>query len=562
MRFPGCHVGEARPRAVCPAHAFDTIDYPKATDMISRTLCLLALVATLLAGCASVPPGADYPKTVSTAFAQPEQTRLGRNFAPAAAKLAGKSGFRILTDGVEGFLARAQLIAAAERSLDVQYFIFRQDQTGRLLADAMLRAADRGVRVRVLIDDGDTVPGDARILALAAHPKIEIRVFNPFAYRGHAVSLRDFEFLLSGARLDYRMHNKLFVVDNAVALLGGRNIGDEYFQIDPMLQFGDDDVLAVGPVVRELSSTFDEFWNSSLAIPGPALANGEATEERLAALRHDLSEHRQSKKEQGIDYVGRIATGQPLAGMLSGALPLVWANATMVHDSPDKKGVVKGGVPGTLMHRPVADAATLVESELLMVTPFLIPGVEGMRLLKGLRGRGVTVGILTNSLETNPELLAHSGYVRYRRALLDAGVALYEVRARLGNTRGSGQTAAISRFGNYSLHAKLFVFDRKRVFIGSMNFDQRSMHLNTEVGLLIESVELARQTAARFESIARPENSYRVAFSAQDDRVAPRMVWQSIEDGKPVEYDAEPARSPEQRIKLRLLSILPLDSEL
>jgi len=529
--------------------------------MVSRPACVTLIIA-LLAGCVSLPPGSDYPKTISSALAHPEETRLGRQFEGAIRASRGNSGFRMLAAGVEGFLTRVQMANAAERTLDLQYYILRADDTGKLLADAVLRAADRNVRVRVLIDDADKVAGDEQIVALDAHPQIEIRIFNPFAYRGNAKLFRSVEFLFSAPRLDYRMHNKLFVVDNAIALIGGRNIGNQYFQIDPQSQFGDDDVFAAGPVVKELSASFDEYWNSSISIPARALAQVKASVAALDDFRQALKEHRQKVKTGGIDYASRVATGEPLAGMISGKLPLVWAHAQVVYDSPDKKRVEKGKTAGMLMHRPVTDAVAAAQSELLLVTPYFIPWDEGMQLLTDLRQRNVRVRVLTNSLEATPELVAHSGYMHYRRPLLEKGVELYEVRSLLGNARGSGQTSEMTQYGNYSLHAKLFVFDRKRLFIGSMNFDQRSVRLNTEVGLIIDSAELARQTATRFEFMAQPANSYAPALRAGSAAGAPRLVWRTEEGARAVEYDKEPARDESQRANAQLLSLLPLDKEL
>jgi putative cardiolipin synthase len=520
------------------------------------------LVLSLLAGCASLPPGSGFPKTESFAIPHPEETLLGRQVARVSNGHDVNSGFRLLSVGVDGFLARAQMINAAERTLDLQYYIFREDETGRLLTDAVLRAADRGVRVRILIDDAETIAGDERIIALRAHPRIEIRLFNPFIYRGHARFFRALEFMLNAARLDYRMHNKLFVVDNAIALIGGRNIGDQYFQIDPESQFGDDDVFAAGPIVRQLSATFDQYWNCAIAIPAEALAREKPSAAVLAEYRKALADHREQIKMDGTDYASRIATGEPLAGMLAGKLPLVWAHAQLVYDSPEKKLVAKGQVAGRLLRRPVFDAAAAVQSELLMVTPFLIPGKEGMQLITDLRQRNVRVRILTNSLESTPELVAHSGYMHYRVPLLERGVELYEVRPLLGNARGSGESAQLASYGNYALHAKLFVFDRQKVFIGSMNFDQRSMSLNTEVGLIIDSPELARQTAARFELIVRPANSYALALRESEGGGAPRLVWRTEEDGHLLEFDRERARSARQRLRVKLLSLLPLDKEL
>ena len=531
--------------------------------MIDRLqLCIIVVIFALLSGCASLPPGADFPRTVSSALADPETTRLGRQFESAAREHEGNSGFRIIPVGADGFLVRMQIINAAERTLDLQYFIFRGDETGRLLTGAVLRAADRGVRVRILIDDGETVAGDDQITALEAHHAVEIRIFNPFVYRGHVTFLRAMEFMANSSRLDYRMHNKLLVVDNAVALLGGRNIGDQYFQIAPDSQVADDDIFAAGPIAKQLSATFDEFWNGALAIPAEALSGGKSTHAALNDHREELKQESRQLKADGVDYVKRVAAGEPWAGMLSGRLPLVWAPAQLVYDSPDKKKVKSGEMIGRLMHRAVATASAAVESELLMITPYLIPGKEGMRLFSDLRQHNVRIRILTSSLESATVLLAQSGYMHYRLPLLEEGVELYEIRSLLGNSKGSGQTAAISRYGNYSLHAKMFVFDRRRLFIGSMNFDQRSMHLNTEVGLIIDSPTLAQQAAARFEAMVQPANAYTLALRPNGAGGTSTLVWRTQEQGEAVEYDTEPARSGWQKFEVNVLAILPLDQEL
>ena len=283
--------------------------------MIGRALRFAALgLVVLTVGCATLPPGADFPRPTSSALSHPEQTRLGRQFDGAAREHGGTSAFRLLSVGVDGFLARAQMINAAERTLDVEYFIFRQDETGQLLTDALLRAADRGVRVRILVDDGDTLEGDGQIAALSAHPKIDIRIFNPFAYRGHSDLVRAVEFAFNASRLDYRMHNKLLVVDNAIALVGGRNIGDQYFQVDPDSQFGDDDVFAAGPIVKDLSRTFDEFWNSRLAIPVAGLGDGKHSTAALDEYRKTLNEHRLQLKADGTDYASRVCERRAACG--------------------------------------------------------------------------------------------------------------------------------------------------------------------------------------------------------------------------------------------------------
>lgn len=517
------------------------------------------LLAGVLAGCATAPPGSHFPKSRSVALTDFESTRLGRQFARDSSANRGRTAFRLINVGVDGFLMRLEMIDAAERTLDLQYFIFRGDESGRLLREALVRAADRGVRVRVLVDDGDTVPGDEQLLALSGHSALEIRVFNPFSYRGHSKIVRSAEYLLRHSRLDYRMHNKMLIVDGAVGLVGGRNVGDQYFQIDPASQFADDDVFAGGPIMRDVSAKFDEFWNSELAIPAEALTRGHSAGKESSG--HPVT-RAQKLKTAGFDYQEKLAHNEPFAGVLDGQQTLVWADAQFIGDSPDKKSVVAGARPGALMYKPIADAVTQTQKELLMATPYFVPTKGEVHLLEDRRQQGVRVGVLTNSLEAAPDLAAHSGYMHQRGILLKDGIEFYEVRARLGNTRGSGESKKIAGYGNYALHGKLLVFDRQKAYIGSFNFDQRSRRLNTEIGLILDSAALSQQVAARFESMTRKESAYSVVLRPGEDGKPPRLVWETAEDGHAVEYYSEPARSRWQRFKVRMLSLLPLESEL
>jgi putative cardiolipin synthase len=520
------------------------------------------LILVSFGGCASLPPGSSYPKVQSLALPGPQTTRFGRQFAAASGANQGKSGFRIINVGVDGFLMRLEMINAAERTLDLQYYIFRGDESGGLIADALVRAADRGVRVRVLVDDGETVAGDEQLLALSGHAAIEIRIFNPWKYRGHNTVVRGAEFLLRHSTLDYRMHNKLFVADDALALVGGRNIGDQYFQIDPDSQFADDDVFVAGPIVQPLSAKFDAYWNSSLAIPAEALAHRGAPGPGSSPQRARKPARAQKAAKAGFNYAEKLATGEPLAGILAGRASLVWANAEVVCDSPDKKQVVKGASVGSLMYEPVANAVMQVRSELLVVTPYFIPTKDEIRLLEARRQQDVRVRVLTNSLESTPDVSAHAGYMHYRASLLRDGVEFHEVRSLPGNSRGTGQSPRLSRYGNYGLHAKLFVLDREKLFVGSMNFDRRSRRLNTEIGLIIASDALSQQVAARFEAMAQEENSYSVELLPGGAHKSSGLVWRTYEAGAPVEYHSEPARSRWRKLEVEFLALLPLDSEL
>jgi putative cardiolipin synthase len=531
-------------------------------DALSRhcRCCRLAAAALALlaaAACTTLPPTLDAPKTATTALATPESTSLGRSVAARAKEHPGLSGFRLLVDGKDSFAMRLRIASKAERTLDLQYFLFQQDDTGRLLLAAMLAAADRGVRVRLLLDDAQAFDADSMIRPLAAHPNIEIRIYNPFVARRQFAFLRGAEFLLESGRLNYRMHNKLFVADNAVAITGGRNVGDEYFQASSTVEFGDFDLAVGGPMVQQLSRGFDLYWNDKLAVPVETLPLGKPSAADLEKCRAALAEH--SRKMADSDYVRSLPQGDRLAEILSAKSTLVWAKAEFAYDTPDKAQTTAGEQPGRLMWKRVARAAEGAKEELIIVSPYLVPGDTEMELLRRLRAQNVRIRILTNSLASTDMPVAHAGYLVCRVPLLEAGVELFEVRTTLGapvTRRGLIKSGSSDQF---ALHAKVFVIDRQRVFVGSMNFDQRSLNINTEQGLVIDSPELAREIAARFEAIVQPANSYRLELDDVGAPTGPTLRWVSVEDGKTVTYDSEPGVDAVKRARVRFLSLLPLD---
>ena len=537
---------------------------PMSADLAARSIgtaaALLAIgLLSLLAGCATLPPGSDYPKTASSALARPEQTRIGHELAAAKAEHPGISGFKLLPVGIDSFLLRVEMAQAATRSLDVEYFLIQSDDTGQLLIEALLNAADRGVRVRVLLDDAGSFGRDAQIRTLAGYPNVELRLFNPFAYRGTVEFVHIAEYAGDSSRLNYRMHNKLIVVDNEIGIVGGRNIGDEYFQGGRDFEFGDYDVIAAGPVVSQVSTSFDAFWNSPMAIPIEALAEGKPTADDLAVYRAVLAAHHARITEADPPYMRRLTAGEPLAAILSGKASLVWAKAEVVYDSPEKAKVEGGEQGGRLLRKRLGEVAKQVQSELIIVSPYLVPGPAGMTFLGELRDRNVTVRILTNSLASTDMSIVHSGYRAFRVPLLEMGVALYEVRPVSGAPLDRGNQLKSPSSGRYALHAKVFVFDRQRVFVGSMNLDQRSLHINTEIGLIIDSPELAGQIARRFAEIAQPANSYVLLLGDADTLGRRQLVWRTLEDGKPVDHLHEPAVTLWQQLKVDMLSLLPID---
>lgn len=512
--------------------------------LLVRSGPLLMLAVVLLTGCASVPK--DYPRTPSKAFGEPASTAIGAYFEKAATRHPGQSGFALVPDGRRAFTARIAMTELAEKTLDLQYFIWDRDTTGRILAERLVRAADRGVRVRILVDDLNLEGRDAGIAALDAHPNIEIRIFNPFAHRsGQAL-----DFIADFDRVNHRMHNKLFVMDNAVAIVGGRNIGSHYFEVDQQVNFRDMDVVAGGPVVREASGIFDHFWNGDWAVPILALVAQPATEADLRAAVKTLRE-RLAKEPYPYPY----PLDQDVVGLRSQLTAIfddfIWAPGHMIFDDPNE--IKKYGRTITLTE-VFRRRIERLNSEVLAEVPYFVlrdPGVAGV---KRLRDRGVRIRVLTNSLASNDVLAAHAGHAEHREELIAAGVELYELRAEPVVKK---RIFYLSGAARSTLHAKVYVFDRKAVFIGSFNYDPRSRDINTEAGLYIESPELAAQVIAYMDTGVRPEDSYRVLLDADGD-----LYWVTETNGKTERYDHDPNSTAWQRAKVRFIRMLPVVNQL
>ena len=497
----------------------------------------LCLCIAAVAGCAGIPPPAA--RTTSAAFAQTLDSPLGRAVAPLVALHPGQSGVYPLADGRDAFAARMALAQVARLSLDVQYYIWRNDMTGQLLLDALREAAGRGVRVRLLMDDNNTKGLDPVLSALDAHPNIEVRLFNPFAQR----SWRWFGYLTDFARLNRRMHNKSFTADNQATIIGGRNIGDEYFAASDGVLFADLDVLAVGPVVDSVSLDFDRYWASQSAYP--------AHEVLAAAAAADPP---QPAPRQPAPYAGSARTAGFAAQLLSGSLPLEWARTRMVSDDP-AKGLGKSAPEDTLPPQ-LREAMGEPRRQVSLVSPYFVPSDAGVAFFSSLAGRGVKVRVLTNSLEATDVDIVHSGYVKRRKDLLRGGVGLWEMKRRgplpvVPSTPGS--PGSVGSSGGSSLHAKTFSIDDERVFIGSFNFDPRSASLNTEMGFVIDSPALARRIAAAFETDI-PGAAYEVKLS--DDG---KLYWLERAGAGAIRHDTEPGTTFWQRSGVFVMSLLPID---
>lgn len=507
------------------------------------------LLTLLLSACANLPRDVERP--VSHAVANTADTKLGRLVQQAATAHPGQSGFHALADGVEALLSRLVLAEMAERTLDVQYYIWHHDQTGRYFAQALLEAADRGVRVRVLLDDLGVNPDDEVLLALEAHPQIEIRLFNPIASR----RFRGLSAIADFSRVNRRMHNKAFIVDNQAAILGGRNIGDEYFNAAGDVAFHDLDVMTVGEGVPAVSRAFDDYWNSELAYPVRALSIGSA--EDLANLRAGLDAKVKAERTGPYAVHARQALAAHLA---SGRIEFDWGRARLLYDDPKKVLRPAGEAEGTLLPQ-FGELGLQAQQSMMIVSPYFVPGQKGVRWLGDQVKRGVDVSVLTNSLAATDVSAVHAGYSRYRRELLEAGVHLYELKADADQRKKSGGSGKSG--SRASLHAKTFIFDKKAVFIGSMNLDPRSVALNTEIGLLCESEALAGRLSRGLEAGLK-DGAYRVELSAKSpehDSDAP-MVWSETGPEGVVTYSRDPEAGLWRRFSVWVLRLLPIESQL
>jgi cardiolipin synthase C len=450
-----------------------------------------------------------------------------------------------LDHGREAFIVRLALADLAERSLDMQYYVWDGDTTGRIIIDRVMQAADRGVKVRLLIDDPYYKANDPVIAALDAHANVEIRLFNPFTSRRW--SRLDFTF--DFRRVNRRMHNKLMVTDNAAAIVGGRNIGDIYYGVNTIANYRDLDVLAGGPVIRDLSQVFDRYWNSPSTVPIATIVKRPYGAADLAAILTRLRD-----EIAAADYPYPI--DEDLDGLAARADELrnnlVWAHGQIIADDPE--AVTRGKASDEVVTF-IRERVARLTKELLIETPYFVLPARAQATVKTLHERKVRVRVLTNSLASNDMLAAHSGYAKTRRPLLENGMELYELRPdtdefRSGWSPLSGRSPA-------ALHTKAMAFDREAVLIGSFNLDPRSAVINTEASLYIESPELAERLRAYMKTGVVPANSYRVLLDPNDG-----IIWETVMDGQTVRYRDEPGAGFRRRFVANLLKLLPIDSQL
>ncbi|MBF5006106.1 phospholipase D family protein [Diaphorobacter caeni] len=525
---------------------FPPLAFTRPASLVRHARGTLGLACLLsLFGC-SLPPLEG--RSVSHALSAEEsaQTRLGRAVEPELQAHPGTTGIHPLEDPHDAFAARALLARAAERTLDVQYYIWHNDITGTMLLGELLTAAERGVRVRMLIDDIGTSGLDTELAAMAAHANIEVRLFNPMTIRKPKM----LSYVISPMRANRRMHNKSFTVDNQATIIGGRNVGDEYFGATDGKLFADLDVLAIGPVTKDVSTQFDAYWTSASAYQAqdllPAPQSGD-----LEQLKSKATELMQSPR--ATEFSQSITQSPFVARLMDRTLPMQWVQVKMVTDDP-AKGL--GKAPREhLLFPQLEKALGKIDTSVDLVSAYFVPGKAGVDAFGQLADAGVKVRVLTNAIEATDVPAVHAGYAKRRKDLLERGVTLYEMRSLVPSYAGQHEKRFFQRFGSSgaSLHAKTFAVDGKRLFVGSFNFDPRSAHLNTELGFLIDSPELAQQLIRVFDKEV-PRVSYRVELGKDGD-----LQWVSGMGANATVYTTEPHTTWWSRGMVRFLGWLPIE---
>ncbi|CAD7838680.1 MAG: Cardiolipin synthase (EC 2.7.8.-) phosphatidylethanolamine-utilizing, bacterial type ClsC [Olavius algarvensis Delta 4 endosymbiont] len=477
-------------------------------------------------------------------------TRMGRLFEGQLSSNPGKSGVLLLSRGRDAFVARVLLARLAEKSLDIQYYMYHQDTVGGLLTYEVIKAADRGVRVRMLIDDIYGNENEDTWVGLDAHENIEVRLWNPWK-RGRSRMLQS---IVRATKINYRMHAKSFTADNQATILGGRNIGNEYFDADTDVAFTDIDVLSIGPPVGAVSNEFDAYWNASHAYPVNILVH-QGTDQDLSALRSKKSAF--GEKQATSNYVKALTDSDLAKALKDGSVVFSWSEARVIHDSPQEEGLKKAGRDQLLISQ-LAPYITSAKKTVDIVSPYFVPGDRATEALCKLSQDGIKVSILTNSLASNDVSAVHAGYSKYRRSLLRCGVRLFELDESLKDREGKRFTW-LPGLAKSSLHAKTMVFDGEIMFVGSFNFDQRSLNINNEIGLVFHDAAVAGAAAKNFE-----ENVNKVAFEVRFSRQGGRqnMQWVGGQGGPDVVFEKEPYATTMQKLTVGIVKWLPIESQL
>lgn len=469
-------------------------------------------------------------------------TRLGRAISPVNAEHPGLCGLLPLDDSLDAFACRYRLAEMAEKTLDVQYYIWEDDMSGRLLFSVLLAAASRGVHVRLLLDDNNTQGLDTILRLLDSHPNIDVRLFNPFSFR----TLRALGYLTDFARLNRRMHNKSFTVDGEVTIIGGRNVGDAYFGAGEAPLFTDLDVMAIGPVVGDVADDFERYWSSACVATLKQVL--DLSEEEIESRLQPPDDWYQNDIAQR--YLDKLESSEFITHLEARDLPLIWAKTRLLSDDP-RKGLGRAKRHSLLPARLIDVMGSPVE-QIDIISSYFVPTRAGVALLLQMVRKGVKIAILTNSLAANDVAVVHAGYARWRKKLLRHGIELYELKPTQDYVPGLRDRGLTGNSGS-SLHAKTFSIDNEKVFIGSLNFDPRSTMLNTEMGFVIESEDLARLIHRRFLKKRQQE-----AWQIRLDKFG-RLNWIEQKDGEEIVLKKEPKTRFWQRVLVRLAWWLPVE---
>ncbi len=517
---------------------------------VGLRLTALSMLLAIASGCANLPENVHRVPSKTTKATDTPLALIAQDSTADPEQ----SGFRLLPTGQFALQARLELARRAQRTLDVQYYQIHDDRTGRYLLRTLRDAADRGVRVRLLMDDLYTAGQDPLLLGLNAYPNVEVRLFNPFAGGRQNFLTRFAASAHDISRTHRRMHNKLFVADGVMAVAGGRNISDEYFMAGEGANFVDLDTFVIGAVLPRLSSLFDEYWNSPRVYPLRSIVKTELSDAELQAQFVYLTRN-EITPEPEVPPPNDVLGYEPIVKELdAGKIGLIWADAQAYADAPDK---VVGRV-SSYAAVPIDDVDSVrynvielirrARKEVVITSPYLVPGKDGMEVFKASTGRGVQYTLITNSLAATDEPMVHTGYRRYRPQMLELGMELYELSPlRVSRSLRLGRfSTSIGR-----LHAKSAVVDEHRVFIGSMNFDPRSKQHNTEMGLFITSPTIAQQVLKLF-GVIRQQGTYHVQFAADGQT----LQWTAAGVGGNEVLVEEPETDFWSRTMLEILSWL------
>jgi len=517
--------------------------------------CILA-AAFVLGACTHSDLKPDYVRQPSSALAPAADAPLVVEARKLSASHGDDSGLRLLTNSIDALLARLALADRAKHSIDLQYYIFHGDATGKLVAQHLLAAADRGVRVRLLLDDLHEGPRDAVLHALDGHPNIEIRVFNPFYERANSKWDLGKQFLGDFSRLNRRMHNKAYIVDGAAAIVGGRNIGDEYFDASEDVNFRDLDILLIGPVVAEVSRVFDLYWNSGPSMPIEAFAHPDVPPVEIESVRKALAEN--ANEVRKTDFGAGVLT-EVAELRTRGIHPhdWTWGSAEFLADDPDK---ATPDVDSKELHLAphVREWLDGTQKRMLLISPYFVPGDKGVAYLTEKRSNGIEVAVLTNSLASTDADAVYAAYAAYRPKLLAAGVTLYELKPNAVRSKKQEHLIASTQ-SQSSLHSKLIVVDDDKAFIGSMNLDPRSHSINTEDGVFVVSAGVVQSLVDTFRLATDPSVTYEVKLKSGSTST---VFWETKENGETVLFEDSPQTSSWRRFKAGFTRVLPIEGQL